>query len=102
MKERTVKISDHAEADLVSLYHFSARRSGDARAFAFIERIYTHLESYRFSAARGSLRDDVRPGLRVVGFEKRVSIAFVVENGEVIILHIFYGGQNWMDEFASD
>ncbi len=28
-------------------------------------------------------RDDVRPGLRVVGLERRVSIAFVVEDARV-------------------
>jgi plasmid stabilization system protein ParE len=37
----------------------------------------------------------VREGLRIVGFERRVSVAFVVEDSEVIILRILYAGQEF-------
>ncbi|MDZ4366104.1 MAG: type II toxin-antitoxin system RelE/ParE family toxin [Afipia sp.] len=42
---------------------------------------------------RGTRRDDLSPGLRIVGFERRVTIAFVVEEDEVIVLNILYGGR---------
>lgn len=42
---------------------------------------------------RGSLRNEVRDGLRIVGFERSVSIAFLVEPDEVIILRIALHGQ---------
>jgi hypothetical protein len=45
---------------------------------------------------RGYRRDD---GLRIVGFERRVTIAFVVDENQVMILRLFYGGQNWEDKF---
>ncbi|MEM5501433.1 hypothetical protein WNY59_07505 [Ahrensia kielensis] len=45
------------------------------------------------------MRDDIRSGLRIVGFEKRLTIAFIVSNTNVTILRIFYGGKNWEDEF---
>jgi hypothetical protein len=35
------------------------------------------------------------PVLRVVGFERRVAIAFTVTPTEVTILRFYYGGQNW-------
>jgi toxin ParE1/3/4 len=41
------------------------------------------------------LRDDIRPGLRVVGFERRVTIAFAVGEAGVTIVRVFYGGQDW-------
>jgi plasmid stabilization system protein ParE len=44
---------------------------------------------------RGRAWDDVRPGLRTVGFEGRVTIAFVVLEDEVVIVRIFYGGRDF-------
>jgi toxin ParE1/3/4 len=40
-------------------------------------------------------RDDLAPGLRVIGFRRTAAITFVVEADEVIISGIFYGGQNY-------
>jgi toxin ParE1/3/4 len=48
---------------------------------------------------RGARRDDIRPGLRVFGFRRRVSIAFEVTAEVVTILGIFYGGQNFEAAF---
>lgn len=41
---------------------------------------------------RGTAWDDLPPGLRVTGFERRVTIAFVVTETAVLIEGIFYGG----------
>ncbi len=38
-------------------------------------------------------QDDPRPGLRVMGFERRVLIGFLVGTGSVAILRILYGGR---------
>jgi toxin ParE1/3/4 len=40
-------------------------------------------------------RDDIRPGLRTIGFERRATIAFQVKRAEVVIVRIFYGGQDY-------
>ena len=42
---------------------------------------------------QGSRRDDIRPGLRLVGFERRTEIAFHVTPSAVIIDRIFHGGR---------
>lgn len=34
------------------------------------------------------------PGLRIIGYRRSVSIAFVVEDAHVMILGVFYGGQD--------
>ena len=40
-------------------------------------------------------RDDIRPGLRIIGFERRVTMAFMVEAERVVVLRLFYRGANW-------
>lgn len=44
------------------------------------------------------MRSEIREGLRIVGFERRVSVAFVVEDSEVVILRILYAGQLFESE----
>lgn len=46
---------------------------------------------------RGTCREDLLPGLRVVPFGKRTAIAFTVDEaeGRVNILRVFYGGQDY-------
>ena len=55
-----------------------------------------YCNGFEFAGERGQRRDDLRPGLRVVGFERRIAIAFVVSDSEVTILRLYYGGQNWV------
>jgi len=55
-------------------------------------------DSKPIASERGHRRDDVSPGLRIVGFERRVTIAFVADENQVTILRLFYGGQNWEDK----
>lgn len=35
---------------------------------------------------RGARRDDIRPGLRTMGFERRATIVFQVNKAEVVIV----------------
>ena len=46
---------------------------------------------------RGRSRDDLRPGLRVLGYRRRVAVTYTVDDDErvVSILGVFYGGQDW-------
>ena len=50
-----------------------------------------------FLSHRGTRRDDLRPGLRIVPFKTRTAIAFEIdEDNEVVrILRVFYGGQDY-------
>jgi toxin ParE1/3/4 len=68
-------------------------------ALAYIERIETYCLGFDLAAERGHLRDDIRPGLRIVGFERRVTIAFSVDDARVTILRVFYGGRDWESAF---
>ena len=44
---------------------------------------------------RGRASDDIRSGLRTVGFKRRVVIAFAVLGQTVVIVGIFYGGRDY-------
>jgi toxin ParE1/3/4 len=91
---RTVVFSPRAEAELLSLYDYIAERSGENVALRYIERIESYCLGFDVSGERGTKRDDIRAGLRMVGFERRVAIAFVVDDKTVTILHILYGGRD--------
>jgi toxin ParE1/3/4 len=96
MKRYHVRLTDEAELDLAHIYRFVRQKSASsvvARNYA--ARIHAFLEGFETFPERGSLRDHVRPGLRIVGFEHRVSVAFIVEPTQVVILRILYAGQQF-------
>lgn len=51
---------------------------------------------------RGTRRDDLAPGLRTVGFERRVTIAFRVLPDAVEIVAIAYAGRDFTAEVSDD
>ena len=50
---------------------------------------------FDLGAERGTRRDDIRPGLRVTGFERRITAAFLIDEPRVVVLRLFYGGRHW-------
>lgn len=95
MRRRTVAFAPEARSDLLRLGDWIAERAGVDVALSYIERLELYCASFETAGERGQRRDDIRTGLRVVGFERRVAIAFTVSNTEVTILRLYYGGQNW-------
>ena len=95
MKRRIVEISEAARQDLFGIYEWIANAGSPQNGLAYVERIESFCNKFDLASERGTLRDDVRPGLRVVGFERSANIAFMVEDERVVILRVFYGGQNW-------
>ena len=90
-----IRITGEAEADLRSIYKGISERASAASARNYVDRILAYLASFDLFPERGSLRNEIRPGLRIVGFERRVSVAFVVEQEEVVFLRILYAGQEF-------
>lgn len=95
MIERAVVFSPDARDDLLALYDWIAQAAGPTRAMSYIERLETYCLGFATASERGHRRDDVRPSLRIVGFERRITVAFTVDAERVTILRLFYGGQNW-------
>lgn len=98
-----IRLRPEAETDLQLLYQgLVDRGASPSTARDYVNRIIGYVNSFDVFPKRGSTRNELRQGLRVVGFERRVSIAFMVEDDaqEVVILRILYGGQQL--EFGSD
>jgi toxin ParE1/3/4 len=89
-----IVFAPEARDDLRRLYLFIAERAGDSLALAYIERIETYCRSFKDFPDRGMRRDDLLSGLRIVGFERRVSIAFRVAADTVTFYRIAYGGRD--------
>ncbi|MEJ0025540.1 MAG: type II toxin-antitoxin system RelE/ParE family toxin [Rhizomicrobium sp.] len=83
-----------AEADLIELYEYIADKAGAKIAGGYIERIEAACFSLENFPQRGTRRDDIEPGLRTMGFERRATIVFRVLKSEVTIVRIFYGGRD--------
>jgi toxin ParE1/3/4 len=90
----SVTFSPEARADLLELYDYIADHSGAARALNYVERAEQRCLRLATFPERGTSRDDVRPGLRTIGFERRVLIAFQAGPDTVVILRILYGGRD--------
>lgn len=84
-----------AENDLSSLYDWLERGAGPAIAGGYIGRLEEACLSLEHFPRRGTRRDDLRRCLRIIGFERRATIAFQVKGRKVIIIRIFYGGQDF-------
>lgn len=100
MRQREVVFSPEAIDDLNRLYDWIASVAGSTVALQYIERIETFCMRLDLASERGVLREDIRSGLRVVGFERRLTVAFSVEAETVTIYRLFYGGQNWEEVLA--
>jgi toxin ParE1/3/4 len=97
-----VSFSPQSELDLLGIYDYIAERSYPSRAAVYIERIKDFCLSFSTFPARGMQRDDLEPGLRVTGFERRVTIAFHIEEKDVVIDRILYAGRSLEKAFDDD
>ena len=94
-----IVFAPEARDDLRKLYLFIAERVGEARGLAYVERIGAHCRGFSEFPNRGTRRDDLAPGLRVTGFERRITIAFHVTIEVVAIDRILYGGRDLSAQF---
>ena len=89
-----IEFSPEALDDLIDLYDYIAARDGAERAIGYINRIEECCRSLSVFPDRGARRDDLRPGLRILGFERRAVIALHITADTVTILRILYGGRD--------
>lgn len=98
MRARRVVIAPEARDDLLALYDWIAEAAGSDIALSFIDRLERYCRGLSHASERGSRRDDIRPGLRIVGFERRLTVAFAVDDETVSILRLFYRGRDWEED----
>ncbi|ESQ79823.1 type II toxin-antitoxin system RelE/ParE family toxin [Asticcacaulis sp. YBE204] len=84
-----------AERQIGDLHRYITEASGfETGADRYIVRIVEYCLGLELFPERGRLRDDLLPGLRTIGFERRVTIAYLVMNDTLLIEGIYYGGQD--------
>jgi len=94
VKHYIVRLMPEAESDLLRIYAFISEKSASRElGRRYVDRITGFLASFETFPERGTVRSDIRDGLRIIGFENRVSVAFIVEDDNVVVLRIAYGGQ---------
>ncbi|MGY6709555.1 MAG: type II toxin-antitoxin system RelE/ParE family toxin [Rhizobiaceae bacterium] len=102
MKRRKVIIAPEAEADLLDIESWLIGNASMRTAEAFVLRIIEFCGTLDIASERGHSRDDVKEGIRIVGFERRVTIAFAVHDDRVDILRIFRAGRDWEAAFDEE
>ena len=83
------------EIELLELNRYIAFERSLRVADRFVDSIVDYCESLAVFPMRGRARSDLYPGLRIVGFRRRVSIAFVVDDSTVTIHGVFYAGREY-------
>ncbi|MBY5778652.1 type II toxin-antitoxin system RelE/ParE family toxin [Rhizobium leguminosarum] len=78
-----------ASDDLENLLVYLIDEAGPETARNYVGKIVDYCLSFETFPERGAVRDDLRPGLRVVGYRGKASIASVVEENIVSILRVF-------------
>lgn len=80
--------------DLDNLYSIISQKSSFQIADNYLSRIEQSCLSLATFPERGTAVPGGLPGLRTMGFERRVTILFRVETETVEILRILYGGRD--------
>jgi toxin ParE1/3/4 len=103
MKTHAVRFTVAAVNDLTAIFDFVAERASARVAEAFVARLEAACFALDIAPHRGTARDDLRPGLRTVGVERRATILFTVDDAkaQVVVLGVFYGGRDVDAEAAS-
>ena len=94
MKIRSVVYAQSARADLIRIFRWLAENASVNSAIDIVDDLEQFIERLDVASERGTRRDDVALGLRMIGHD-RAQIAVYVEDDTVTIARIFYGGENW-------
>jgi toxin ParE1/3/4 len=99
MKQYRVVVSAEAQRDLFSLFDWIGNLAGEKTARTYVQRLRIFTQSLGTAPARGRSIDYIGPGMRILGFERRVTIVFAVNDDRVIIIRYFGFGRDWKSEF---
>lgn len=97
-----VVFSPEAVEQLTALHRYLSAAASPVTAARYAEAVVSYCESLCTFPMRGTMRDDVRPGLRITHYRKRSVIAFTVDADQVSIIGVFYGGQDYESILRGD
>lgn len=102
MKQWSITFDPQAINDLGEIRLWIASQASEAIADRYAERLVSFCRQLDLFPQRGEARDDLYPGLRVVVFERRVSVAFKLYENDVRIVRLFYASCDLAAAFSPD
>lgn len=103
MKRLTVRIRAAARDDLREIYEWIVARAGRPQhAGRLIDRILDCCGGLAEFPMKGRARDDLLPGLRLLPFEKTVTIAYRIDGNHVDVTNIYYRGRDFEADLAEN
>lgn len=95
MRKFRISYRSDARDDLDSLYDWIVDNQGSTTiADRYLARLDQFIQNLIIFPQRGTRRDDLSPGLRIIGFERRVAIVFKLVDDTILIVRVFYGGRD--------
>jgi len=99
----TVKFDIRARNQLASVARYLAGAADPNRASSFVRDLTNEAKSLKIFPYRGQSKDHIYPGLHIIGYKRRATIAYLIDDTDktVSIAGIFYGGQDWESELLA-
>ena len=98
----SIIFTPEARDQIDQLYRYIAIAAHDAdTAMRFVDRLLDHIATLAEFPERGTPRENIRPGLRTLAWKRRATIAYVVEERDVVIVGVFYAGRD-METFLRE
>ena len=94
MKARKVVYAETAREDLLRILQWLAEKASVSSAIDIVGDLESFIDRLDVASERGTLRDDISTGLRMISHE-RADIAILVDEETVLITRIFYGGEDY-------
>ena len=94
----TPEARDHLDA----IYDTIAAAASPDIAQRFANGILDHIGTLTDYPRRGTMRDDLRLGLRTTAGRRGVTIAFAGDEAAVLVVGIFYGGRDFEALLSED
>ena len=82
-----------ARAELQQIFEYIADKAGTRTALKHVRGIWEYCISLAKFPRRGIEHPEIMPGLRILGYRRSASIAFVIRGERVTILGIFSAGR---------
>jgi len=90
-----VTVASAVYAKLAEQQDYLSWRAGEAIATQYIDGILGYLAGLETFPRRGHRRDDLLPGLMVIGYGKSANIAVVIEGAHCYVVGLFFGGEDY-------
>jgi len=94
----TLRFHPKVRSDLETIARLIAEYAGRAAAERILAEIEAAVRTLADTPHRGSIRDDIAPGLRAIPAGRRAVVAFRVDDlgRQVLVYSITYGGADWI------